>query len=146
MLPRIKYRNPSLPISVTRHDDPNGPAYLHIYTSATASRSAPQAANTPGSANASPTAANTLTPETSAPTHTVDIKTLDESEILEALMEKTGAVQLQPPPEEVQEMAEIEEFKQRAEKDRAEVREKLMKVRREEELLRMARGEVPNTA
>ena len=146
MLPRIKYRNPALPISVTRHDDPNGSAYLHIYTSPAASRTKAQTANTPGSANATPNATNTLTPDTSAPTHTVDIKTLDESEILQALVEKTGAVQLQTPPEEAEEMAELALFQERAEKDRTEVREKLMKLRREEELLRMARGEIPNAA
>lgn len=43
-------------------------------------------------------------------------------------------------------MAELAEQEERSERDRVEVREKLMKVRREEELLRMARGEVPNRA
>ncbi|KAJ4355930.1 uncharacterized protein N0V89_003955 [Didymosphaeria variabile] len=144
MLPRIKYRNPALPISITRHDDPAGPAYLHIYTSPKSSAS--QTMNTPGTGNATPEPNNILTPDTSTPTHTVDIKALHESEILEALVEKTGAVVLQTPPEEAQEMAEIEEFKERSDIDRVEVREKLMKVRREEELLRLARGEVPNAA
>lgn len=39
-------------------------------------------------------------------------------------------------------MQEIEEFKERAEGDRVEVREKLMKARREEDLLKLARGEI----
>ncbi|KAL1605320.1 hypothetical protein SLS60_004868 [Paraconiothyrium brasiliense] len=144
ILPRIKYRNPTVPISVIRHDDPTGPAYLHIYTSPKSSAS--QTMNTPSTGNAPPEPNNSSTPDTSKPTHTVDIKTLHESEILEALVEKTGAVLVQTPPEEAQEMSEIEEFKERSEKDRVEVREKLMKVRREEELLRLARGEVPNAA
>ena len=105
---------------MTRHSDPEGPAYLHIYTTPLA--------------------------EDAAPAHTIDVKTLHESEILDLLIEKTGAVVLQTPPEEAQEMAEQEEFAERSEKDRVEVREKLMKVRREEQLLKVARGELPNTA
>jgi large subunit ribosomal protein MRP49 len=138
VLPRIKYRNPALPISITRHDDPAGPAYLHIYTSPATSTQTPA---TPGTA-AAPEAAL----EAAKPTHTIDVKALHESEILEALVEKTGAVVLRTPPEEAAEMAEIEDFKERAEVDRVEVREKLMKVRREEELLRLARGEASSAS
>ncbi|KAJ4297933.1 hypothetical protein N0V90_005832 [Kalmusia sp. IMI 367209] len=132
MLPRIKYRNPSVPISVTRHTDPAAPAYLHIYTS-------------PPSSDPSATPPSG-TPDASAPTHTIDVKTKHESEILDALLEHTGATVLQAPPAEVEEMREIEEFKERAEKDRVDVREKLMKERREQELLRLARGEAATTA
>ncbi|KAF2446740.1 hypothetical protein P171DRAFT_519109 [Karstenula rhodostoma CBS 690.94] len=138
ILPRIKYRNPALPISVTRHADPAGPAYLHIFTA----QPTPQTAAIPPSSTPQPTSS---TPEATAndtPTHTIEIKDFHESEILEALVEKTGAVVLTTPPEEATEMAEIEEFKERAEVDRVEVREKLMKVRREEELLKLARGEI----
>lgn len=146
ILPRIKYRNPALPISVTRHDDPAGPAYLHIFTTPQTASSPSQTTNTPGTAKASPTPNNSLTPDTSAPTHTIEIKTLHEHEILEELVKATGANELKTPPEEAQEMAELAEQEERSERDRVEVREKLMKVRREEELLRMARGEVPNRA
>jgi large subunit ribosomal protein MRP49 len=40
----------------------------------------------------------------------------------------------------------MKEFKERSEKDRVEVREKLLKERREQELLKLARGEVPVAA
>ncbi|KAL5412465.1 hypothetical protein PMIN03_004237 [Paraphaeosphaeria minitans] len=133
ILPRIKYRNPTLPISVIRHADPAGPAYLSIYTSTPT----PQTSTTPP-----PSTTTTTEAVNDTPTHTIEIKDLHESEILEALVEKTGALVLRTPPEEAVEMAEIEEFKERAEVDRVEVREKLMKVRREEELLKLARGEI----
>lgn len=64
---------------------------------------------------------------------------MNESEILEALIEKTGAVKLQPPPEEVEEQAAIDEWNVKAEKDRTRVRDNLIKARREEELLKIAK-------
>ena len=68
-----------------------------------------------------------------------------ESEILEALVAKTGAQEIQPTEEELAEMREIAEFKERSEADRVQVRERLLKERREAELLKLARGEVPAT-
>lgn len=68
-----------------------------------------------------------------------------ESEILEALVEKTGAQEIKPTEEELAEMKEIAEFKERSEADRVQVRERLLKERREAELLKLARGEVPAT-
>ena len=58
-------------------------------------------------------------------------------------MEKIGAVEIKPTEEELAEMKEIEEFKERSEADRVLVREKLLKERREAELLKLARGEAP---
>ncbi|KAF1851967.1 uncharacterized protein K460DRAFT_362738 [Cucurbitaria berberidis CBS 394.84] len=149
MLPRIKYRNPSIPIEITRHNDPDGPSLLHIYTatktqptqSSTDSPTAQQPATPPPSGT--PNARNTLTPDTSKPTHTIDIRDQQESEILDALVARTGAEQIQPTELELQELKEIEEFKERSEKDRVEVREKLLKERREAEMLKLARGELP---
>jgi large subunit ribosomal protein MRP49 len=84
-------------------------------------------------------------PDTSKPTYTIDIRDQSESEILEALVQKTGAQQLEPTEQELAEMKEIEEFKERSEADRVQVRERLLKERREAELLKLARGEVPAT-
>lgn len=146
MLPRIKYRNPALPIQISRHSDPSGPSLLHIYMSANpgsqpAATSSPATTETSTPPSGTPNPRNTLTPDTSTPTHSIDIKMKGESEILDQLIEKTGAVVIQPTPQELGELEEIKEFKERAEKDRVDVREKLMKERREEELLRLARGE-----
>lgn len=67
---------------------------------------------------------------------------IQESEILAQLIARTGATVLKATPEEKEEMAEIEEFKEKSEKDRVEVRDKLNAKRREEELLKLARGEM----
>ena len=68
----------------------------------------------------------------------------EELEILEDLIAKTGAEVLPPSQQELAELREVAEFKERSEADRALVREKLMHERSEAELLRLARGEVPS--
>ncbi|EUC29103.1 hypothetical protein COCMIDRAFT_87971 [Bipolaris oryzae ATCC 44560] len=151
MLPRIKYRNPSVPIQISRHNDADGPALLHIYTAsktqpAAGTTNAPvaqQSDSTPPSGT--PNARNTLVPDTSKPTYTINIRDQMESEILEALVAQTGAQEIKPTEQELAEMREIAEFKERSEADRIQVRERLLKERREAELLKLARGEVPAT-
>jgi large subunit ribosomal protein MRP49 len=151
MLPRIKYRNPSVPIEIARHNDPDGPSLLHVYTASktqptTASTDSPiaqQSATAPPSGT--PNARNTLVPDTSKPTYTINIRDQTQSEILEALVKETGAEELQATEQELAEMQEIKEFKERSEADRVQVRERLLKERREAELLKLARGEVPAT-
>ena len=119
VLPKIKYRNPSVPIQVSRHMDADGPSVLHIYTADPAS---------------------SAQPHTQAPTHSLNMRDLGESEILDALVAQTGAEQIKPTVQELQEMEELREFKERSEKDRLEVREKLLKERREALMLKLARG------
>lgn len=147
MLPRIKYRNPTIPISIIRHKDPDGPSLLHIYTHTktqptTATTDAPtaqQPAATPPSATPNP--GHTLVPDTTPPTHSIEIRDQLESEILDALLEKTGAEVIRPTPQEERELQVIKEFKERSQADRVLVLEKLTKKRKEAELLRLARGE-----
>lgn len=158
MLPRIKYRNPSVPIEISRHNSPEGPALLHIWT-----KSIP---NTPdGSSNTSipslhtqsataatppsgtPNARNTQVPDATTPTFTIDVRNQAQSEILDALLAKLPESQiLHPTPEEELQMAEMDEAKVRSEADRVLVRERLVKERREAELLKLARGEVTAAA
>lgn len=149
MLPRIKYRNPSVPIEIARHRDPEGPSLLHVYTATktqpaagtTNSPTAQQPDSTPPSGTPNPR--NTLVPDTSKPTFSIDIRDLTDSEILAALIEKTNPEVIEPTAEEVARMQELEEARQRADADRVLVREKLVKERREAELLKLARGEIP---
>lgn len=66
---------------------------------------------------------------------------MSELGILDQLIAKTGAQVIEMTPEEQQEWEEIRDFKERSEKDRQEVREKFLKKRHEEKILRIARGE-----
>jgi len=147
MLPRIKYRNPSIPISISRHTDPDGPSLLNIYTKAITPQQSPTApASDTAPHSATPNPQTTLVPDTSTPTHTFNIKDQQESEILDALVKALGVTPIEPTEQEKMEMRELEERMERSEKDRVEVREKLLKERREQELLKMARGEVAATS
>jgi large subunit ribosomal protein MRP49 len=116
ILPRIKYRNPALPITIMRHTDRTGPAKLHIFTSTSSS------------------------PDT--PSTTIDVKMLPESQILAELVAATKAEEIAPTEKEVEELREIEEFKRKSQADRDLVREKFLAGRREEEMMRLARREV----
>ncbi|EAT84961.2 hypothetical protein SNOG_07495 [Parastagonospora nodorum SN15] len=139
ILPRIKYRNPALPISIKIHNDPDGPSLLHIYTRQ------PAPSNPGAPPSATPNAQTTLVPDTSPPTHTLNIREKNESEILDLLLKTVQAqnAPLEPSEAELAEMRELEEQKARAERDRVQVREHFLKERREQELLKLARGEVP---
>jgi large subunit ribosomal protein MRP49 len=147
MLPRIKYRNPALPIEISRYKE-NGSPILEIYTHLKPSTTSPEApsnapSNAPSTSPNSPPTEDAPAPHTSAkPTYTIDLRIVQESEILAQLIARTGATVLKATPEEIEELAEIEEFKERSEKDRVEVREKLAAKRREEEMLKLARGEM----
>jgi large subunit ribosomal protein MRP49 len=148
VLPRMKFRNPSIPMTISRHNDPEGPSLLHIYTTTTQNpSSSSNSTTTSAPPSATPNAQNTLVPDTSKPTHTLDIRGLQDSKILDALLRTVpGIEQLEPSPEEQEEMAEMRALREQGERDRAVVKEKLTKERREEELLKIARGEVPEVA
>ena len=120
MLPRIKYRNPSVPISISRHSEAIGPSLLHIYTQSSEPPSEPG--------------------QQQKPTHTLEIRDLEESEILDALIAQTGAVVIAPTPQEQLELEEGKEADERSERDRVIVREKLLIERREAKLLELAKG------
>lgn len=153
MLPRIKYRNPSIPIAIDRHTTPDGPALLHIWTKAapntpdgSSNTSIPSLATTPSTSasppSGTPNARNTQVPDATAPTHTINIRDQAHSEILDALLATLPESEvLRPTPEEEQQMVELKEFEERSEADRVLVRETLLKERREAEMLRLARGE-----
>lgn len=72
---------------------------------------------------------------------------MQDSEILAALLRTVpGSKQLEPSPEEEEEMAEMRVLREQGERDRVMVRERLTKERKEAELLKIARGEVPSEA
>jgi large subunit ribosomal protein MRP49 len=149
VLPRIKFRNPAIPVQISRHTIPDGPSVLHIYTKPAASTTPPTdgaAAGTPTPPSGTPNARNTQTPDTTPPAHTLKIRDLHSSEILRMLIEKTGAVVVEATPEEKAQMTELADLRERSDADRVLVREKLLKERREAELLKLARGEVPTAA
>lgn len=147
MLPRIKYRNPSIPIQVSRHDDAEGPCLLHLYTASTSSQPATSATSTSTPPSGTPNVRNTLTPDTTPPTHTIDMRAKTESEILDLLLQKVPDAKVVPATsKELEEMEEIRAARVVQEQDRIRERDRLMRERREAELLRLARGEISAAA
>ena len=154
MLPRIKYRNPSIPIEINRHNTPEGPSLLHVWTKAqpntpdgSSNTSIPSLATASATAatppSSTPNARNTQVPDATAPTYTIDIRDQHQGEILDALLAKLPESEvLRPTPEEEQALADHAEQDLRSEADRVLVKERLTKERREAELLRLARGEI----
>jgi large subunit ribosomal protein MRP49 len=114
-------------MTVTRHDDANGPSIMTI------TFTAPQPAV--GSA-ADATPATT----TAKPPAKIDMKNKVESEILQELMKLAGGTEVAPTEVELEEKRELEEAAERGQRDR----ERSLAVRRErkkeEEMLRQARG------
>jgi large subunit ribosomal protein MRP49 len=130
-------------MTISRHNDPQGPSLLHIYTRQPTPLQTPTSpAETTAPPSATPNPQTTLVPDTSPPTHTLNIRDMEQSEILDALIKTIDVEVIRPTEQEEAEMRDFAEQNERSEADRVLVREKLTKERREQELLKLARGEV----
>jgi len=141
MLPRIKLRNPTVPIEIRRHNEAEGPSLLHIYTKPDSQSTTPSSSSASSSSSSS---SSTL--DTQSPAHTLDIRDLQESQILEALVKTLGAEELAPTEQDEAEMKILAERKERSDADRVLMRETLLRQRREAEMLKLARGEAMRAA
>lgn len=131
MLPRLQYRNPGVPMTITRHLDPSLPATLTIFyrrpvaTSTTTSPSSPVTPSGPRRVEKA-----------------IDIKNLSEAGILQQLLLETKATPCEPTEVELQELRELEEQKERSRRDSERSLEVRRQRKREEAMLKAARGEV----
>jgi len=140
ILPRLKYHNPAISMTVNRTLDQEGPAILTIFF-ARPPRSS--------SATASPAPSSSTDPSTAPSGHapadrieTIDMKHKHESDILSRLLEITKGVPYEASPEELAELSDVDDEKRRSERDR-EAQARLNEVKRQEKaLLDLARGGV----
>lgn len=138
-LPRLKYHNPAISMSINRTLDQDGPATLTVFFAAPTPESA--------SATASPAPTPSTHPSTSRSGHdptdrieTIEMKNKHESEILAQLLELTRATPYEVTPEEQDELREVEDDKRFSERSR-QAQAKLNEVKRQEKaLLDQARG------
>ena len=70
------------------------------------------------------------------------MKHKSESQILDELIRMTGAIQLEPTEAEKDELRLLEEQRVRSERDSKAAAEKRAKVKREQQLLEQARGDI----
>ncbi|KAK2607661.1 hypothetical protein N8I77_006324 [Diaporthe amygdali] len=157
-LPRLKYHNPEVPMIVNRTHDQAGPATLSIYMSGGAPAE-PQAAQIEGTTGAEPkravvaadawrTIASSSTGGARAPPAgegetvvTINMKNVRSHDILKQFMEKTGAREVEPSPEDQEEMARLVELQERAAYDKEVQRRYREKIQSEKRLLERARQE-----
>lgn len=136
MLPRLQYRNPGVPMTVTRHLDPSLPATLTIFYR--------QPAVT--STTASPSSPSVIPSGPRRVEKAIDIKNLSEAGILQQLLLETKATPCEPTEVELQELRELEEQKERSRRDSERSLEVRRQRKREEAMLKAARGEVLQAA
>ena len=145
-MPRLKYHNPAISMTVNRSHNQEGPATLTVYFAP------PPPSPRISSATASPAPSSSTDPSTTLSRHTpadriatIDMKHKNESEILSRLLELTKGMPYEATPEELDELKEVDVEKRRSERDR-EAQAKLNEVRRQEKaLLDLARGRLQTT-
>jgi large subunit ribosomal protein MRP49 len=142
MLPRLKYHNPAVPMTVNRTADHAGPSTLSIFLSSNPSSTT---ASTPSPDSLTGTSSDTTsTPllASAAEVLTIDMKHKSEDDILNEFLEVTGAATVDPKPDELESLRDLEEQKERSARDS----ERSMAVRtqwkKEQAMLAAARGEL----
>ncbi|KAH7046582.1 50S ribosomal protein-like protein Mrp49 [Macrophomina phaseolina] len=129
MLPRLKYRNPALPITVDRTAAQSDPAVLNVvFDGSSNGTAATPAATQPSGATADRVV-------------TIQMKHKSESEILQQLYEVTGAQEVEPTDLEKEELRQLAERKERSRRDSERMAEVNRQRKREAEMLAAARGE-----
>lgn len=133
MLPRLKYRNPALPITVDRKAAQSDPAVMTITFKGPAPSTRTPAETSPSSSSSPSDSANRVV--------TIQMKYKSDSEILQQLYEATGAKQIEPTEVEAEELRDLAEKKQRGREDSERMAEVNRQRRREAEMLAAARGQ-----
>ncbi|KAF2808936.1 uncharacterized protein BDZ99DRAFT_42610 [Mytilinidion resinicola] len=127
ILPRLKYRNPAIPMTVSRHDTAEGPSVMTVTFT------------TPTPAAGSSTDATPVELEARPPLK-IDMRNRVESEILQELIKATGGTEVAPTEVELEEKRELEEEAEKSARDRERSLAVRRERKREEEMLKAARG------
>ncbi|MCJ1353109.1 MAG: hypothetical protein MMC33_003094 [Icmadophila ericetorum] len=138
-LPRLKYHNPAVSMTINRTTDQSGPATLSIFFAPPLTDSNSPTAS-PAPTQSASTHHTTSNHEPFERVEAIDIKNLPESEILRRLMSATKAMGVEPSVEERAEMERLAEERKRSEIDRERMELENLKRKREKALLDMARG------
>lgn len=139
-LPRLKYHNPAVPMTVNRTNDQDGPATLTVFFAPPSNSPSPTSSPAPTSSTSQSTS-----PSDHAPferTQSISMKHKLEPEILALLMDITKATPVEATLEEQAELEELGELRQRSELDSKRSAEVNEKIKREQDMLAQARGEI----
>ncbi|KAI9805460.1 MAG: hypothetical protein M1825_000711 [Sarcosagium campestre] len=145
-MPRLKYHNPAIPMTVEQTTDQESPALLTV-TFASSSPASP-ASPAPTSTTADPhlsTAPTTPTTTDTAPSasrvSTIDVQHRPASEILSLLLETAGGSPVVATPADEELLQELQRKRKTAEEDSRRMAKVNADIARKEQLLRAARGD-----
>lgn len=138
-LPRLKYYNPAVLMTINRSTNQAGPPMLSIFFASDGE---------PCSASVNP---STLTSTAERLSLTDRVETFDmthqhQLDILQQVMILTSAVDIQPTGDEILEMRQIEEDNVKSKQDRIRMQNVFEARKREKALLQQARGNLGNAA
>ncbi|KAE8339155.1 hypothetical protein BDV24DRAFT_77207 [Aspergillus arachidicola] len=134
-LPRLKYHNPGLQMTVKQTQEQEGPAALTIYFAERASNAASLTAAKVEDKHAP-------APESTEKTAVLDLKNLDYKEIWNKVKMVTGAQDVPATAEEEAELQKLEQMRQQSEKDRVRLAAIRQAKKDQERMLQEARGEI----
>ncbi|KAI9834891.1 MAG: hypothetical protein M1819_002799 [Sarea resinae] len=146
-LPRLKFHNPAVSMTINRTTDQAGPATMSIFyatPSADADTSSSTSSPAPTSSTSGDKAPSDHTPFERV--QTVNMKHKHESEILAKLMELTKAVPVEATAEELEELRELEEQAAQGERDARRMEQINAQQKRREVMLAQARGDMAQQA
>lgn len=139
-LPRLKYHNPAISMTVNRTKDQDGPAILTVFFAPPPRLASASSSPAPSSSTTSNTA-----PSEHAPfnrTESIDMKHILDSEIMSSLMTLARATPVIATPEDQAELEETREDNEMRRQDALIGAKHRERMREEKALLEQARGEV----
>ncbi|KAL8869799.1 MAG: hypothetical protein Q9174_003996, partial [Haloplaca sp. 1 TL-2023] len=137
-LPRLKYHNPAVSMTVNRSRENSGPALLTVSYASPGDSSSDSSLTSPFASASRNTHTSDHTPFER--TKTINMKHKHESEILSELMKATRATPVVATAEEKAEIEELKDQEKRSEADRARNAAYTEQKRQEKALLEQARG------
>lgn len=140
-MPRLKYHNPAIPMTVNRTTNQDGPAVMTIhFTEPTGvDKILPAVPSTTSTQSSSILVSDTASPER---IETINMKHRHESEILSQLLSITKAVPIEPTEKELEQIRDLEEQRLLSEQDSRRSQIVNENRRRKEAILAQARGEI----
>jgi large subunit ribosomal protein MRP49 len=141
-LPRLKYHNPAVSMTVNRTQNQEGPALMSVhYTTQSPAATTDPTISTTASKQTPPVAGSELG---SAMTQikTINMKHRSESEILDELMKLTEARAVKATVEDMRQIRELEEQNRQSELEAVKSAELNAEKKRQKAILDQARGEM----
>jgi len=142
-LPRLKYHNPAVPMTVKRTDDQAGGAFLTIhFTDPGSAGSTEPASSSTTTHTSNATVVQSTSPTPTIHTEVIDMKHRHESQILSELLTLTKATPVETKPEDLERIRFLEERRIKGEAHAKKWKAVREKQKQREAILAQARGEL----